>query len=338
MTKVFLCFLYVLAITEISFAQVDSTDELNLDDAPALQPAVVNAAPVIYSIKQIVRSKNIVIIEASAVTEFRAGKIFLATFADGKQCSLDLQESNGKIMAFDSSDCNQGQSLTLSNPVEPALLVETPTLKPAAVPRGGKSVTTASANKAPGRFSASVYYSVANQVIFKNAQVDSGSGTGTIEAAYETGNSMGFGASYMNVEDNSWGLTGSLLYEPRRKVSSLTMKGPGGTYNNTFSTRPEVALFLVEAGIVHRWNKAYVPLSINYSVPSLTYSSNSEIWDITGYVGGQLGFGYLLSQNSAWEIFMRAIGLKATATDGSTSVDFGNGYLTGLGLGYKYYF
>ncbi|QDK38434.1 hypothetical protein [Bdellovibrio sp. NC01] len=337
MKRAIFSILYVLVIAANASAQ-NVSDELSLDDAPALQPVVESPVVISYAIKQIIRSKNIVIVESSVESPFRSGKIFLATFPDGHQCTLELQEVNRKLMAFDASDCNQGTPLTLTTPVEPSLLVESPSMMKPVAPAAGTKASTSTKAKGRSPFSATLYYSVADKVIFKNAQATTGSGTGTIEASYDSKGSFGFGANYLNPAEYSWGLTGSLLYEPRRKVSSLTMKGPSGNYNNAFSTQPEFSIFIVEAGIAYKWSKAYLPLSLNYSVPALTYASNTEVWDITGTVGGNLGFGYLFSENSACEVFLRAIGLKGRATDASTAVDFGSGYLTGFGVGYKYYF
>lgn len=74
-----------------------------------------------YKIRQIISSKNLVVVEASSETVLPSEKIFLATFADNTQCSLKLVGQNKNLLTMDSSDCDSSKKLVLNLMIEPSL-------------------------------------------------------------------------------------------------------------------------------------------------------------------------------------------------------------------------
>lgn len=331
-----------------------TTTSPTLIQAPVIVPPITNTVPpeivampvqtqtapkeiTKYAIRQVIKSKNLVVVESSAPTSFKEGKIFLATFPDGQQCSLSLIETDGNLLTLDSKDCSKSTPLTLLIPIEPALIKETVADKKLeTVNQNVTEMPTPSRR----RFAANIYFSVADQINFDDVNVKSSSGSGNIGTTFNTDGSAGVGVNLTVVDPNSWGFTGSLMYEPARKISSLKMSGPGGTLSGTFLNKPEISFFLAEAGVIYKWNQFYIPLALNYSAPILLYTttSSTEVWDVGGAVGAYIGAGFLITENAALEFFIRSIGMTSKVTDGSDSIDFKNGYISGVGFGYKYYF
>lgn len=310
--------------------------------APAVPvPVVVSPAAAIpfqeakYTIKQIIKSHNLVVIQSNLPVEIQEGKIFLVTFDDGKQCSLILKESAKTLFTVDSSECERRSYITLASPVELSLAV---------IPQVGNRVTPKESllRSSPTfgkRFAANIYYSVADKAKFDDAKVRTSSGaSGSVSASYGTESSPGIGVSYTNVEPQSWGFSGSLLYEPKREVQSFTVSGPGGTFTSSATgTKAKLSFLLLEGNAIYRWHQFYIPLGLNLSIPSLT-DTGSAVYDVKGGVGAFLGAGLFVLENSSIEVFVRSVGFNMTATDGSTTIDFQNGYMSGAGFGWKYYF
>lgn len=302
--------------------------------APIAAPIVAPQLTPKFTVKQIIKSHNLVVVESNVPVDFKEGKVFLVTFDDGKQCSLVLKDTAKTLLTFDASECERSSYITLASPVEPSL-ASIPIATERSTPRDSRSRSSSSFGK---RFSANLYYSVADKATFEDAKVTTTGASGSVNATYGTDSSVGLGVGYLRTEQQSWGFSGSILYEPRREIKSLTVSGPGGTFTSSATgTKAKLSFILLEANAIYRWNEFYIPFGLNLSAPSLT-DTGSDVYDVKGGLGAFLGAGWFIMDNSSIELFVRSIGMKMTATDGTTTIDFQNGYMTGAGFGWKYYF
>ncbi|WP_373998037.1 hypothetical protein [Bdellovibrio bacteriovorus] len=294
--------------------------------APVITPAPVNVS---YKVKQIIRSHNVVIVEASQPVPFEAGKIYLVTLKDGTQCSLSLADVENNFLTMESGDCT---GLVIGMPVEPALLRT-----------NGKTVENTDellipVEKTGPRVSVSLYYSTATKARFEDTYVSSTSGSGYVDTTYTMDSSAGLGVSYSRLNPQSWGFVGSILWEPKRKVKSLEVEGPGGTVSGDLVDSPELTLLIFEGNMAYRWENIYIPFGLNYSAPFLSYNSSSTWWSVSGGLGAYVGLGMIMSPNFTLELFIRSVGLEMTAADSTGTIDFKRGSLAGFGAGWKYTF
>lgn len=336
--KLILC-LAISLLGSASFAQVAP------QQAPTVTATPLAVAKINYSLRQIIKSHNLVVIESSAPVIFDEGKIFLATMKDGTQCSLTLKETSGVLLTLDSSSCDKAEQLTINTPVEPALISTVPkaTVQAAQPIPPAQPIQeerpAANTFKEFKRFEwigINIYYTAADEARFNDVEVTESGSSGTVEAEFSVETGIGFGASFMSMEERSWGFSGGVNFEPAREIKSVTFTGPGGTATGVLSSTKMSVLFF-EGNAIYRWDKFYLPFGLNFSIPRLTSPSSSTV-DIKGSVGAFVGAGFLLNDNCALELFARSIGFNMTEKTSTTTIDYGYGALTGAGLGFKFLF
>lgn len=86
---------------------------------------IANAEEVQYKIKQVLAYDKIAILEVSESAATPIGSVFLATFEDGKQCSLYVLSRSGNFVTLDSSKCEASANLRVNQPVEASLYTPT---------------------------------------------------------------------------------------------------------------------------------------------------------------------------------------------------------------------
>jgi|GEM_PF-1933455 len=309
-------------------------------------PPQVETVPT-FKVRQNISARNRVVVEADQAVNFPAGKVFLITFPDGKQCSLMLKETKATLLTFDSSHCDQHRDITKGLPVEPSL-VELEDENPPVVQQQPKKEDIAPAvatetmdlpHRVASSVGVSLHYSFANEMRFDDAYVFSSGGSGKVEATFKASGSAGVGLSWAQMRPMSWGFVGSVLYEPPREIDSVIFKGPGGSSTGVITgTKPKVSFFIFEGNAVYRWNTFYLPFGLNASVPSLSDISSSTNIEVKGNIGAFVGGGFLIGQQSSLEIFLRSIAITMTESDSTGSINYDRGTLTGVGVGYKYWF
>ncbi|KYG60980.1 hypothetical protein AZI86_18890 [Bdellovibrio bacteriovorus] len=83
-----------------------------------------------YKIRQIILSKNIVVVTSNSSEPIERGKILLATFQDNTQCPLKVVGQSANNITLDTSDCDKAKSLTLNQMLEPSLhVIDEPVLE-----------------------------------------------------------------------------------------------------------------------------------------------------------------------------------------------------------------
>jgi len=189
------------------------------------------------------------------------------------------------------------------------------------------------------KFGFNLYYSTADTAKFDNTVISTSSGSATATTEFKSSGSAGIGMFIADTKPESWGYSGSLLYEPDRDISSVTFSNANATVTAAFSgIKPKFSVLILEGTVIYRWNSFYLPFGLNLSAPKLTTSSGSGTSSLSGGVGAFLGAGFITTENSSVEIFSRSITLKYSESAGTTNVDCGTGYLAGLGFGWKYWF
>lgn len=299
-----------------------------------------------YKIRQVITEQNLVVAETSSPEEnLPTGKIFLVTFPDDKQCSLSLVEQKGKLLTLNSSACVNRKEITRSlhleislidSPTPPATAVSTPPQEsPATTVEEFEDLSSGQWNRA--RLGLSIHYSTANEAKFDDAYVSTDSGSGTLSADFKTKTAVGIGVSLSRMKVQNWGYVTSLFFEMGREVDSVTFSGPGGTASSSFTSKPKLALFVAEGAVLYRWNSFYLPFGLNISAPAL-YDTGNTTTDVSGSIGAFLGAGFILADHSTLDIFVRSISMRMRQSDSTGYIDYALGTMSGLGIGYKYWF
>jgi hypothetical protein len=321
-------------------------------ELPAAAPAPTPAPPVTYKIKQVISAQNLVVAETSDSNEFLApGKIFLVTFPNEKQCALSLKDKKGALLTLSSVSCAHAADITRALPLE-ASLVDIPLdPQPVAVKTPSETPAAAVAPVAPEpyypsvkvdrwiptRFSISTHYSGANDLRFSDVNITTTTGSGTGEVDYGLESSVGLGLSFASMHPQGWGYLSNIFYERARQFKSVTIKGStgGATYvaNGDAAT---ISFFVAEMNAVYRWENFYMPFGLSVSAPLVSKEMTGV--NYSGGIGFFWGGGFILSENASLEIFMRSIGMQLKEYTTTATVDYGFGNLTGLGVGFKFWF
>ncbi|MBO9667914.1 MAG: hypothetical protein J7501_14015, partial [Bdellovibrio sp.] len=202
-----LVFIFVLLVSIHSFAQAESKE-----------------VEVQYSIKQIIKSHKLVVVQANGPTTFSKGKIFLATFPDGSQCSLVLQEVNKQLITLDSSSCDQPEKLNIKAAIEPSLVSEIKSVgieKSEPVEKIVEQSGSSTSSKFGDHFALNIFYSLADQVKFKDAKYSDNSGSVSASTDFKTQGAVGIGFSYVRMEPQSWGFSAGGTIDGAREVKSI---------------------------------------------------------------------------------------------------------------------
>jgi hypothetical protein len=155
--------------------------------------------------------------------------------------------------------------------------------------------------------------------------------SGSYSANYDVTNGFSLDLSAMKSEQNSWGFLGVLSLGQERKIDGGAVAGVAVSMPNTkFRTHS------ISANTVYRWDKFYLPFGLNYSTTSI--SGDATITSVSGGLGYQLGAGYFIDENLAVDYTAIHSLVKINGKSGNTLYNYGNGYLTEVHIGLKYYF
>jgi hypothetical protein len=208
-----------------------------------------------YIVKQIIKSHKLVVVQTNATTSFAKEKIFLATFADGNQCSLVLKENSNQLLTLDTSSCEQAGQITLKTSIEPSLVsvfglpkAQVPSPEaPTNISENTKVIEGSSSAGRVGRLAIAVHYSFGDQAKFDDGRITTSGGAGNINTTYDVDRSLGVGISYLHVETNSWGYQVGGFYETQRELKSVTFSGSGGTISGSITgVRPKLSFLVAE--------------------------------------------------------------------------------------------
>lgn len=324
--KVLVILLFSVCLFSISLAQEDKTE---------------------FSVKQVITSKSIVIATSeNSAANFEIGKTFLVTLPDDQQCSLTLQEIKDNMLILNGSSCPRLGEVKKNSPLEMSLFEGNLNAQPPVTsdtPINSPPVQVPAQNSTPElstkNMAVSVHYSLADEIRFNNVYVTTNTNSGYIDAKFKGDTAFGIGLSWSNILSRHLGYFINGFYEGKREIKTVVLSGPGGAYTGTMSgSAPKFSTLVAEFGLAYRWNTFYLPIGINLAVPLLEYSSNTSHVSVESRFGVLIGGGFFMGENSSIEIFVRSISLGMVETATGTKIDYGTGYLSGLGLGYKFWF
>lgn len=300
-----------------------------------------------YKIRHVLVDQPGVIVETSNPHEIlKPGKVFVATFPTGKKCPFTLKQQIGGVLFLSAASCKYVQEITKETVIEGSggdrekAPAPTPTPAPVAdvdekpaaeaAPASTPAATEAApsvAKKKPAfrRVGVSIHYSFTNEMLFKEGTSSAASGSSNLETTYKTESAPGIGLSFVEMAPHNWGFMGNLFYEAQRSVSPPN----GGT--------GKVSFLVGEGCLVYRWDSFYMPFGLNYSLPMSSGFDGSGISNGRSF-GILIGTGVLINDRSSVEFFLRALAMRLTEAAGAGTTTYENGSLTGLGVGYKYWF
>lgn len=310
------------------------------------------------TIQQILAQENKAALALTPEDKFKAGDVLLATH-ESKNCPIKiLSIENGYALA-DLSRCSFKRELKIGDKVEASLIPvkdepadteDAEMLENADNSKSEKAnsanakkadtafVATSSPTEKSYRWGGAVYYSTADTLKFDSLRVTTASGSGSGTFDFKMSGAVGLDISFTTMTRNSWGFIGSAHYEAARKIKSFTVSGVNGTATYSGDNGPNLSFFFLEGNAVYRWENFYLPFGFNYSFPDLTNFGGTGQVTYNGGVGADISVGYFINENFAVEAWSRALMVKLNIDSGTNHIDFGNGLLTGLGLGVKYWF
>jgi hypothetical protein len=150
--------------------------------------------------------------------------------------------------------------------------------------------------------------------------------------------SPGFSAEVFMARPYSIGFDGGFNYELTRPINDFNSVASSTYYNGT---KPTLQFSNVYGNGVFRWWNGYIPLGINYSLPTFTGGVGNGALTNTNFVGDvgfQIGLGYLIGRDFAIEVEDRILHFHATSNSPSTTINWGETYLSGLHVNLKFSF
>jgi hypothetical protein len=212
---------------------------------PEIQPEVKSAAPTeakpaaqeqTYQIKQLHLDKNRAIV--TSTQELREGSDLLATFANGKQCSLSVTASKDGIANVDTSKCANANDLVVGQKLEPSLLIDdtkkaepTPIQPTAETPVKDAKKDSSESTSRRIRGSAYLLWNTASDAKFNNVYVQQGANSGTGSADFEMDKAFGLGIEIYQSDENRWGWAAGFALEGKRNINSVNVASGSVTVN-----------------------------------------------------------------------------------------------------------
>lgn len=294
------------------------------------------------SIKQILIDENKAAVSITEGEKFSVGEFVLANY-EQKNCSLRVEDVKQDYMIVDLMKCPFKQNLKNGDLIEKSFIQATEKKLDESVivvaPEEIKTDTSSSVFSADKvRFGGVLYVASADTVKFDNVIVTTGTGaTGHAEVNFNSSASYGIGLHLARIEPMQWGYSLGLNYEARRKIKSIRASGAGGTLYGSYNDGPKFSFVFVEANILYRWEKYYLPFGFNYSVPDIEDIAATKA-EYSGVLGVNVGFAVLMSPDSAVEINYRSLALQINTVESGNTIDYGTGRLSGLTLGWKFFF
>ena len=326
---------------------------LSLVALSSVQAFAADSTEATFKVKQVIKSHKLVVVQTNATEQFPNGKIFLANFDDGTQCSLVLKNSGKQLLTLDSTPCDQLDRLTLKTKIEPSLISVDEQPRGFA-PQGiaGLDAKKSSEEKkveqnnpdnfydksTVGRLGVSVYYNSADHLKFDDGKVESSGAK--FDADFKLESAVGVGLHYMRAKPYAWGYSVGGLLETTRNIQSVSFSGGLSGTGSVDSDNFKLTLLIAEGSALYRFENFYIPFGLSVGIPVLEYKSDISKIEATAGVGLQAGLGYFVNDNLSVEAYYRVIGIKLVSTELATDnkTDFGYGYLRGATIGIKYLF
>ena len=173
-----------------------------------------------------------------------------------------------------------------------------------------------------------------NSTITNNFSTNSGNTTVNLNTA------PGFGAEVFMAPPFGVGFDGGAEYELSRTINNLNNPNALIVYT---ASQPSLQFIDIYANAVFRWLNFYLPLGLNYCIPSFSAGTGNGLignTTVQGNVGFQVGLGYLIGEHFSFLLEDRIIQFTATSTSasGNTSLNWGNVSLPGLQFDLKFAF
>jgi len=186
------------------------------------------------------------------------------------------------------------------------------------------------------RVNVEAFYNFAGTGYSSNAtEVTNGfSGQGGLSADMD--NAAGFAAEVFMAQPFGWGFDAGLSYDLVRNINDFN--DPSTTIYYTGS-KPTIQFTTLYGNAVFRRQIFYLPLGLNYTIPTFSGGANNGALTsttVTGNVGFQFGIGFLLGRRFSIELMDRILHFQATSSNNNVSVNWGDVYLSGLQLNLKF--
>lgn len=196
---------------------------------------------------------------------------------------------------------------------------------------------TAFAQEVEPKTESKIIYGVGGSIVLNSHYTTSdltiSSTSGSYSANYDLSNGFSLDLSAMKAEQNNWGFLGVLSLGQSRKIDGGAV---AGTAISTSGDETKFTTHTIAGNAVYRWDKFYLPFGLNYN--TTTISGDSTITSVSGGLGYQLGAGYFIDENLSVDYTAIHSLVKINGKSGNTTYNYGNGYLTEVHVGLKYYF
>ena len=279
-------------------------------------------------------------------TDISIGTKLNVTTADGESCTgTALNRSTDKV-SIDFLGCSAFSGFKVGILVERDISNESRSIQPTApkeqvLPNeeGWKKTDRHSRGL---RLALGLFYSSANEITFDSLTGSAGTTAFTGKAKYITNASPGFLIEGFSSNVDAWGFNFGLSIDGKRKLTSYeTTINSGGTSvltSGATSGDPALTISTLYFNAIYRWTMFYIPFGLNFSGVAVD-NPPPALLGLKGNVGAQLGIGFLIDDRFALEIISRALTVTAQSyTSGTTTLNLGNGFLTGGQFTGKYLF
>lgn len=334
--------LQLFAIT-LTLALVSPYSAHAQTSAPATQPQAPNQ--VSTTVKQVFTDRGRVVAETSA-SDLKVSDEMVITLEGGKQCALPILEVRGNILTLDSENCRYNFDIKPGLALEKSLLSASAVNPNAPIPQIQNQVAsepkpqTANSKSEPEtprkdfesdlsptrkpKFVVGLAFSGRT-----SASGTGGTGTGvigTFTSEFEYKEGLTVSLEMRDSPSNSWGYGFGITYDSTREFDSGSFSSGGTTITTTSSGgASKIGSTSFEANAIYRWNEFYIPLGLNYTAmrfsPVPGYTGG---YDIEGGFGAQFGLGVQVSDAVSLEMMSRASAYSLRASQGTSSINYGN--------------
>ena len=186
------------------------------------------------------------------------------------------------------------------------------------------------------KWSTSIFYSTADKLSFSNinATIDGEKYSGN--ANYGIQNGFGLAIEAYQSDLNTWGWSAGIAYDNKREIKNYNITLGGASDASSYNTSPpSITFYNIFGNVIYRWNKVYLPIGLNFSVPTLNSSTG---FSASGTLGSQIGLGVYVSNELSLELLMRNISIKSEKSGANYHFDLGTGYISGINFQFKFHF
>lgn len=156
-------------------------------------------------------------------------------------------------------------------------------------------------------------------------------------AVFKVSSSMNLSVEGRYLQQNGWGAIVGADVDFSRDVESGSITLGGNTVRFSDSGQTDtLSTFIFHGSLAYKWNQFYIPFGLNISF--IDYEAVGLSVNSTPTVGAQLGIGYELDTNFAFELHSRALGYKLDYIDDNLDIYFDEGVMTNILFKIKYIF